>query len=251
MTHTRVGFRFPAAALAAACLIAASSLPAMAQAASGPPPSLSQAPGALVVQKVENGPAFGVEFKFTEINDRDAYLLGGYLGYTFDNKLFIGGAGYWQVDDYDGYYDYYDDDYWGDCYNGCGGYDDYDGYHDATGYGGVMIEWFPLRTPGFGLSVRGLVGGGITSLAWDDYAYILEPGPSPKHGAGYPPPSYGYYYYADQGYFIFEPQVNVTVRVAPGLSHVGGAGYRVIGWANGWEDQIGGFTGSFAVRFGR
>jgi hypothetical protein len=31
---------------------------------------------------------------------------------------------------------------------------------------------------------------------------------------------------------------------------VGGVGYRVIGWANGWEDQIRGGTGTFAIRFG-
>jgi len=250
MTHTRVRSRFPAA-LAAASVFALTAAAASAQQAVDPQrASASQGPGTLVVQKVENGPAFGVEFKFTEINKQDAYLLGGYLGYTFDNRFFVGGAGYWQVDDYWNDYYGYDDDYYGDCYHGCGGYDDYDGYHGATGYGGLMVEWFPLRTPGFGLSVRGLVGGGVTSLGWDDDVYIMEPGPSPKHGSVYPPPYYGYYWY-DQAYFIFEPQVNVTVRLVPGLSLVGGAGYRMIGWADGWEDQIGGFTGSVAIRFGR
>ena len=58
----------------------------------------------------------------------------------------------------------------------------------------------------------------------------------------YPPPP-GYYGF-DQTYFVFEPQVNVTVRVAPALALVGGVGYRVIGWANGWEDRIQGFTGT-------
>lgn len=249
MTHTRVGFPFTVAAVAAACVFTLSPAAASAQRPADPPAaSASQGPGSLVVQQVQNGPAFGLEFKFTEINKQDAWLLGGYAGYTFDNKLFVGGAGYWQVDDYWNHaYGY--DDYYGDCYYGCGGYDDWDGYHGATGYGGVVIEWFPVRTPGFGLSVRGLVGGGVTSLGWDDYAYIMEPGPSPRHGSAYPP-YYGYYWY-NQTYFVFEPQVNVTVRLVPGLSLVGGAGYRMIGWASGWEDQIGGFTGSFAIRFGR
>jgi hypothetical protein len=209
------------------------------------PVSASQTPGTLVVQKVESGPAFGVEFKFTEIDRQDAWLLGGYAGYTIDNRLFVGGAGYWQVDDYWNDYNGYGD--YGDCYHGCGGYD---GYHGATGYGGLVVEWFPLRSPAFGVSVRGLIGGGVTSLGWDDYASIMEPGPFSKRGTVYPPPYYGYYYY-DQTYFIFEPQVNVSVRLVPGLSLVGGAGYRMIGWANGWEDQIGGFTGSVAIRFGR
>jgi hypothetical protein len=73
--------------------------------------------------------------------------------------------------------------------------------------------------------------------------------PTPKHGYVYPPPAG--YYWADQGYFVFEPQVNVAVKMAPGLSLVGGVGYRVIGWADGWEDKIGGLTGTVAIRFGR
>jgi hypothetical protein len=40
------------------------------------------------------------------------------------------------------------------------------------------------------------------------------------------------------------------VRIVPGLAVVGGAGYRVIGWANGWEDQLQGFTATVAIRFG-
>jgi hypothetical protein len=59
----------------------------------------------------------------------------------------------------------------------------------------------------------------------------------------------GYYAY-DQSYFVFEPQVNVSLRLVPGVAVVGGVGYRVIGWANGWEDQIQGMTGTFAIRFG-
>jgi hypothetical protein len=246
MMRTGVRFRFPSAVLAAAALLAASPLAALAQDPAAQP-SLSQAPGQLVVQKVENGPAFGIEFKFTEINKRDAYLLGGFFGYTFDNRLFVGGAGYWQVDDYWNDYYGYGDDYYDDCYRGCG---DDGWYQGATGYGGLVVEWFPVRTAVFGLSARGLVGGGITSVGSDDYAYIMEPGPSPRHTSIYPPPPY-YGYWYDQTYFVFEPQVNVTVRLVPGLSLVGGAGYRMIGWANGWEDQIGGFTGSVAIRFGR
>ena len=44
--------------------------------------------------------------------------------------------------------------------------------------------------------------------------------------------------------------MNVTVRVARGIAMVGGVGYRVIAAANGWEDQIQGLTGTFAIRFG-
>ena len=241
MRHTDLRLRLPLAALAAACLIAASPREALAggnpQGAGQPPPGK----GAVVVEQVENGPAFGVELKYAEINRQDAFLLGGYAGAIFDNTLLIGGAGYWQVDSY---YNNYGDNYYRDDYYG---YDDYHGYHGANGYGGLVLEWYALRTPAIALSARGLIGGGVTTVGWNDDVYIQEP--TPHHGSVYPPPG-GYYYAYDQGYFIFEPQANVTVRIARGLAIVGGVGYRVIGWANGWEDQIGGLTGTFAIRFG-
>jgi hypothetical protein len=188
-----------------------------------------------VVEQVHNGPAFGFEFKYTEMNRDDAFLLGGYLGVLFDNTLFVGGAGYWQVDDGYGSYHGYDDYYYG-----------YNDYYGANGYGGLLVEWYALRSPVVSLSARGLVGGGVATVGWDDYAYIAQP----KGGRGmtYPPPPV--YYAFDQSYFVFEPQVNLTVRFAPGVAMVGGVGYRVIGWANGWEDQIQGLTGTFAIRFG-
>ena len=230
-----------AAALAAACLFVASPGGATAgddpQRPSQPPPSQ----GNVVVERVENGPAFGFEFRYTEMNRQDEDLLGGYLGMIFDNKLFVGGAGYWQIDS--GCCGY-DDDYYG--YDDYHGYGDYHDYYGANGYGGLLLEWFALRSPVVSLSARGLIGGGVATVGWDDYAYIAQP----KGGRGmvYPPPP-GYYAF-EQTYFVFEPQVNVSVRVAPGLAMVGGVGYRVIGWANGWEDQIQGLTGTFAIRFG-
>jgi hypothetical protein len=60
----------------------------------------------------------------------------------------------------------------------------------------------------------------------------------------------GGYYLVDQGFFIAEPQLNITLRVAHGVAVVGGVGYRVIGAANGFEDQLQGITGSVAIRFG-
>jgi hypothetical protein len=226
------GFRRPlrAAALAAACLIVATPRGA---AAGGDPQGPGQPPpgkGTVVVERVENGPLFGVEFKFTDLNGRDAYLLGGYAGAIFDGRLFIGGAGYWQV-------------------NSPG--DDYYGYHNLNGYGGLVLEWYAWRSPVVSVSARGLIGGGVANIGWEDYFVPDYPkGPQPRHGGGYPPRG-GYYYSTfDQGYFVFEPQVNLSVRIVPGLAVVGGAGYRVIGWANGWEDQLQGFTATVAIRFG-
>ena len=228
--RTRLQFRLVFAVLAAVSLIAAAPRVAVAaddpQGPGQPPPGR----GTVVVEQVENGPLFGVEFKFTDLNGRDAYLLGGYAGAIFDGKLFIGGAGYWQV-------------------NSPG--DDYYGYHNLNGYGGLVLEWYAWRSPVVSVSARGLIGGGVANIGWEDYFVPDYPkGPQPRHGGGYPPRG-GYYYSTfDQGYFVFEPQVNLSVRIVPGLAVVGGAGYRVIGWANGWEDQLQGFTATVAIRFG-
>ncbi|HSP92770.1 MAG TPA: hypothetical protein VLN08_17790 [Vicinamibacterales bacterium] len=224
MTSTRSRMPLPAAALAAACLVLASPRGALAAGAPqepGQPPAPRQAN--VVVERVQNGPAFGVEFKYTQMDRDDAFLLGGNLGMLFDNTLFVGGAGYWRVDD-----------------NGRG----------TNGYGGLVLEWHALRSPVVSLSARGLIGGGIATVGGSDDVYIARPagGRNGSRHMIYPPPP-GYYVF-DEGYFVFEPQVNVTVRFARGMALVGGAGYRVIGGANGWENQIRGVTGTLAIRFG-
>jgi hypothetical protein len=231
MLTIRMRLPLPAAALAAACLVVVSPLAAIAGQGPQRPAQPGPGHGTVVVERVENRPAFGAEFKYTEINRQDALLFGGYAGVSFDNTLLVGGAGYWQVDS--GSHDYY-------------GYNDYSGYRGANGYGGLLLEWYALRSPVVSVSARGLIGGGITTVGWNDYAYVSQP--AGRHGSAHPPAG-GYYAY-DQAYFIFEPQVNVSLRIVPGVAMIGGVGYRVIGWANGWNDQIQGLTGSFGIRFG-
>ena len=120
-----------------------------------------------------------------------------------------------------------------------------------NGYGGLMLEWYALRSPVVSVSARGLVGGGVANIGLGDYALANSPQrPQPRHGGGYPSQGGYYYYTVDQGYFVFEPQANLTLRVAPGFAVVAGAGYRLIGWANGWEDQLEGLTATVALRFG-
>ena len=78
MPRTRRHLLLPAAAIAAAVLIAA--LPGGAAAGQDPQRPAQPPPtqGNVVIERVENGPAFGFEFKYTEMNRQDEYLLGGY-----------------------------------------------------------------------------------------------------------------------------------------------------------------------------
>jgi hypothetical protein len=77
-----------------ACFIVLSPLGANAGQDNQKPAQPTAGKTPVVVEQVENGPAFGAEVKFTQVNDRDAVLLGGYAGALFDNTLLIGGVGY-------------------------------------------------------------------------------------------------------------------------------------------------------------
>jgi hypothetical protein len=227
MPRTHLRLRLLPPVLAAACFIGMSPLGANAGQDHQKPVQPTAGKTPVVVEQVENGSTFGAEVKYAQVNNRDAVLLGGYAGALFDNTLLIGGAGYWQVSGDD---------------------------HLGMGYGGVLVEWYALRTPAIAISARGLVGGGISTLSipWQGYPVSLVS--FGRHG----PPSEtrppmgtsGGYDLVDQGFFIAEPQLNITLRIAHGVAVVGGIGYRVIGAANGFEDQLQGITGSVAIRFG-
>jgi hypothetical protein len=51
-------------------------------------------------------------------------------------------------------------------------------------------------------------------------------------------------------FFVFEPQVDVSVRLAPWLRLVGGVGYRVVAADHDFDDRLRGITGSLAIQFG-
>jgi len=227
MTRTHLRLRLLPPVLAAACVIAMSPLGANAGQDNKKPVQPTAGKTPVVVEQIANGPAFGAEVKYTQMNGRDAVLLGGYAGAVYDNTLLIGGAGYWQV-------------------NG--------GYHPDMGYGGLVVEWYALRTPVIALSARGLVGGGVSTISMPWRGYPVPQASFGRHGPPTetrpPMGSAGGYYLFYQGFFIAEPQLNVTVRIGHGVALVGGVGYRVIGAANGFEDQLQGLTGSATIRFG-
>ena len=216
-----------AAALVASAAVTLAAEPAWAGDGPQAPPQ-GPRPSPVVVEQVQTGPLFSVDVKYARVNDEDEVLLGGSGGMLFDGKLLIGAAGYWMVT--------------GDELNG-------------MTYGGALVEWYALRGSRVALSLGGLVGGGFARVTsgWDDW-YMPMPADQVRfsHGGGrpgyYPPAQY--YWAYDQGFFVAEPQVNVVWQVAPGVAIVGGAGYRIVGAANGAEDQIKGITGSFSIRFG-
>lgn len=73
---------------AASCAAAA---PALAQTTSPAPAPQAQSP---LIQPLQSGFVIAPDAKFTEVNDRRATLVGGYLGWLTDRTFFLGAGGY-------------------------------------------------------------------------------------------------------------------------------------------------------------
>lgn len=185
-------------------------------------------PAQVTVEAVESVFVAGPEVRFTELDGRNATLVGGFGGVLIDRTLLVGGAGYWLAN----------------------GKDDF-----GMVYGGAIVQWHVWRDRTLNVSLGGLIGGGSATVSGYSYAWGVEAHegassvrnmPGPPH----PEPPGMMVFVVDQPFLVFEPQVSLVWRVARGVSLMGGAGYRVIGYANGAEDLLRGVSGSVAIRFG-
>ena len=77
----------------------AGSVPPQAPPMSGPPPGPVTGIRQVSNEGEESGFAFSTDYRFAEVNHQTAHLLGGYAGVVYAGHLFVGGGGYWQLDD--------------------------------------------------------------------------------------------------------------------------------------------------------
>lgn len=216
MTPRRLRSLLGGATLCATLMVG---LPSVAWADDPQAPPAQAGSSKVVVERVENTFIFAPDFKYTQVDGYDGFLLGGYSGVLLDKKFFLGGGGYWMV-------------------NG-------DDIHELA-YGGVIAEWHLLRGHSASVTVGGLGGFGVGRVA---YAYTRNdyPGvPMPHHAYG----GYGYWGYGDYGFMVGEPQVSVVFRISDGASVAANVGYRFVAFANGQEDHFRGLTGGVSIRFG-
>jgi hypothetical protein len=213
------------AACAITLLLAASAAAQTADPASaGQPAPAPQGP--LVVERIRSGAFFAPDVKITDIDGRTGTLVGGYGGWLTDETFFVGAGGSWLANDPN----------------------DIDMY-----YLGLVAGWRVPLGQAVRFGVRGLVGGGEARL-WDTYSLDWNPGrPTPKYRPGDQPslpnrPGTIRYRYAD-GFVVFEPQADVTMRLANWMAITLGGGYRFIGGAYA-GDRLSGATGSVALQFG-
>ena len=138
-------------------------------------------------------------------------------------------------------------------------------HRDATfvgGNAGVLVDdrlffgaggqWLANNDPGFRMSYVGFVAGwrAIGHGAVDvNVSSLVGGGRADSTYAGYygPHGGYGYYYYEDS-IFVFEPQLDLVLRLARNVWITAGASYRVVTGSHG--SDLSGATGTVSITFG-
>jgi len=154
----------------------------------------------------EDGFVFAPDVRITQINDEPGTWIGAYGGMAFGGKLLVGAGAYFQVDGYNG---------------------------RQMNYFGPVFEYRMLETKTIGVNFHSLIGGGIE--------YGTGGCCFPIYG-----PYYGPYPYYNEGFFVFEPEVQLVVRFSPNVRFQAGLGYRV---TSGYNHD--GVSGSFSLQIGK
>jgi hypothetical protein len=174
---------------------------------------------AVVVEEVKHDLVLGPEVKFTQVNDRDATLVGGYAGILMDKSLLIGAAAYGLA-------------------NGT--------HRFRMAYGGGLVEWYLFSGRAVDVSLRGLVGAGRARVAHSWSGFEAADRVVAFGHSGTAPTSLVY----ETDFVIGEPQLNIVWHAPRWISISAGVSYRAIGSANGFEKDLRGAAGVVSIRFG-
>ena len=185
----------------------------------------------LVQNQLESDILVAPDFKMTDLSGDLTGLAGLYGGWLINQKLLIGGGGYFQMNE--------------------GGVSD-------MRYGGAVMEYFVNPSRLLNVSVRGLVGGGTATLNRSQFRRV--PGPESLANFDFSRndldrrfrrPERGDLFVGevDETFLVAEPEVNATLNVTEKFRIGFGGGYRFIGAANGFEDRLDGFTANLAAQF--
>jgi len=205
--------------------------PVVSAQASSPAPATAPVSEGLSLEKMQSGFVLAPEVRFTEVDGHVGTLVGGSAGWLTDDTFFIGAGWYWLAD----------------------------GARDREmNYGGLVLDWSPLRSGRLSLSVRGLVGLGTSTLGVERQGYY--PGYPGRPGAGdghrrFSPPTTGQTLQAvtflvGEDFFVAEPQASASFRLTPWLRLGAGVGYRFVGGADSFDSRLRGVTGTVALRAG-
>jgi len=185
--------------------------------------------GPMIVERVHGGFLVAPDFKITEVDGKTSELAGGYGGWLTDEKIFIGGGGYWLANQ---------------------------SSDREMAYGGLIVQWLARTNERFGFSARGLVGGGRATLS-SGLPDILKISDGDRRSLGR----------IDQDdlnrsrltdirirfredFFVAEPEVGVLVRLTKRMRLTGGAGYRFTAGEGRNDNRLHGAAGSVGLQIG-
>jgi hypothetical protein len=189
----------------------------------------------------DQGILLAPDIKFTELDGDFANLAGIYGGWLIDNKLLLGGGGYYLTN----------------------GSDDL-----KMAYGGFVVEYFLNANRLVNFSVKGLVGGGNATVSpfRGDFRRLAEHVPfniTPTlQQLGNRFGFRGDYRFPnlerlpipilddpiEESFFIAEPEANVYLNLTETFTLGFGGGYRFIGAAGRLNQRLDGFTAKAALK---
>jgi hypothetical protein len=177
--------------------------------------------GPMTIERVENGFVIAPDFKYTEIDKSSAKLAGVSGGWVYDDTLLFGAAGYWQTNQSSG---------------------------PRMSYGGAVVKWLVQNSDPVGFSLGALVGGGEARLPTTVTFSSFDHDP---HPVGMPPilTTQTATINVHERFFVFEPEADVSLRLARQLRLSVGAGYRVIGGVFRDNSRLQGASGTVSLQF--
>jgi len=187
--------------------------------------------GPMTVERVKSGFLVTPEVKITTFDHKTSELLGADGGWLADKMFFIGGGGYWMLNQ----------------------------NHDRElAYGGLVLGVStPVDSP-FSFGVKTLIGGGTATVGRSITVYDDGPGdiriqtPGARQTVILPTPIITNVRYHED-FFVFEPQAHVAFKMSKWIRVTAGAGYRWTGhyyYYHDGPDGLSGATGSVGLQIG-
>jgi len=181
----------------------------------------------MTVERVTSGFLGAPEFKVTRVDHSTSELVGAYAGWLADQTFFVGGGGYWMVNDH------------------------HHGSDSEMGYGGLVLGLFVHRDRAVGFGIKGLLGGGSATLVRS--ATVVDYGRGDIRGFGpqLTPQLQTVNVRTHEHFFIAEPEANIVFKLSDVVRVTAGAGYRFTGAERGWSSSdLNGATANVAVQIG-
>jgi hypothetical protein len=187
--------------------------------------------GPMTVERLHEGFLIAPDVKISNVDHTTSELVGGSAGWVTDQTFFIGGGGYWLANQ---------------------------SSTRKMGYGGLVVQWLAHSDNRIGFSVKGLLGAGGATVGATVTELIYPPnfpfGPDGRMLTGnqLTQPALTTTTATvrlHEGFFVAEPEANLTVRLSKRVRLAGGLGYRAVSRDRRDGTQLSGATGSLGLQF--